>query len=252
MKSGQLKLAAFILVLIANLTNPTYAFADSITGETDGDSLIIRGSSLSDGQTATAPSAPSTTITNCVSIGNGQLRCYAVDTAGSLLDGIAAASVVPGAAAGPSAADIAAAVVTEFRRLPLVSGAIQVQPSRGWTLVNVETIVLTSPAQQTFATSVLGIPVTVRASPTRFSWDFGDGSAPLITTEPGAPWPAPTVTHTYATAGTRTITLTTQWVGEFEVAGSGAWQPIAGVATTTAATPPIAVRTASNSLVTAS
>lgn len=178
---------------------------------------------------------------------NNQLRCYSYDSAAS--DSAAVTAVTVNAATGPSPAAIAASVASEFRRLPLTSGGIAIQPSRGWTLVNVDTIVLTDPTPATFDTTILGIPVTVRATPTRYSWSFGDDTPPLVTTEPGSPWPNPTVTHAYRTAGTRTITLTTQWSGEFRVAGSPSWQPIAGVATTTESAPPLEVRSATNSLV---
>ncbi len=214
----------------------------------EGTSLEVRGERASNATPASGGSStPSTVITNCVPMEDGLLRCYTTDTAGSALDGIAAVTVDP--ATGPSAAAIAASAATEFRRLPLASGGIVIQPARGWTLVNVDTIVLTDPAPQTVDTTILGIPVTVRATPTRYAWSFGDGTPALVTTEPGAVWPNPTVTHAYRTAGTRTITLTTQWAGEFRVAGSAAWQPIAGVATTTESAPPLEVRTATNTLV---
>lgn len=236
-----------ILATLVLLASPSSAA--EFGGQAEDDTLVIRGTITSPGSAGSAPVAapPSSLVTNCVPIGNGQLRCYTTDLAagGGL---IAAVSIIPGAA-GPSAADIAAAVQTEFRRLPLVSGGIVIQPATGATLVNVDTIVLTDPAAQTFATSVLGIPISVRASPVRFAWTFGDGTAPLVTAEPGAPWPAPTVTHRYTQAGVRTISLSTEWAGEFQVAGAGAWQPIAGVATTTVSAPPLEVRSAANSLV---
>ena len=148
-------------------------------------------------------------------------------------------------------AEIDAAAATEFRRLPLSSGGIAVQPSQGWSLVNLETIVHTAGQAQTFSTTVLGIPVDVRATPVRYTWSFGDGSAPLVTADPGSPWPDATVTHSYARTGMHTIGLVTQWAGEYQIEGSTSWQPIDGFATTTESAPPLEVRSAENALVTA-
>lgn len=223
--------------------------AVSWDSESKDDHIAIRGDRTSPGSSGSAASGSgSTIVTNCVPMENNQLRCYSYDSAAP--DSAAVTAVTVDAATGPSAAAIAASAATEFRRLPLTSGGIVIQPSRGWTLVNVDTIVLTDPTPATFDTTILGIPVTVRATPTRYSWSFGDDTPPLVTTEPGSEWPNPTVTHAYRTAGTRTITLTTQWSGEFRVGGSPTWQPIAGFATTTESAPPLEVRSATNSLVT--
>lgn len=125
----------------------------------------------------------------------------------------------------------------EFRRLPLTPSAPQVQPADGRNLVNVDLIALTDPAAQTLTTTVLGVAVTVRATPTTFTWDFGDGTAPLTTTDPGAPWPHPTITHPYTAPGTYAVTLSTTWTGQYQVAGTTTWQPVTGTATTTS--PPL-------------
>ena len=78
----------------------------------------------------------------------------------------------------------------EFRSLPLVASVPSYQPGSGMGLVNMELIVFTDPVVQVLATTVLGTPVSVRATPVGFSWDFGDGSVPLVTSDPGAPYPA--------------------------------------------------------------
>ncbi|WP_143427055.1 hypothetical protein [Georgenia soli] len=138
----------------------------------------------------------------------------------------------------------------DLQRLPIAPGGLVVQPDRGWVLVNLETIVWTDAAEQTFSTVVLGTPVQVRVEPIDFTWDFGDGSAALVTTDPGAPFPNHSVSHLYtAAAEQRQVTLTTRWAGEFEVNGSGVWQPVVGVATTSEASRPFEVRTAETSLV---
>ena len=129
----------------------------------------------------------------------------------------------------------------EFRRLPLVASVPRLQPADGRGLVHVDLIVWTDPQPQTFATSLLGVPVQVRATPSRFVWDFGDGSEPLVTTDAGAPWPEHTVARPYDHAGEYALTLTTTWSGQYRVNGAGPWLPVLGTATTTSTPVPTEV-----------
>ncbi|EYR63953.1 hypothetical protein N866_16915 [Actinotalea ferrariae CF5-4] len=122
--------------------------------------------------------------------------------------------------------------VEEFRRLPLVASVPSIQPADGRNLVNMPLIVFTDGRPQQLATTVLGVAVIVRATPTQFSWEFGDGTAPLVTSDPGASYPDHTVSHPYPREGTYIVQLTTTWRGEFQVAGSSVWQPVDGTATT--------------------
>ncbi len=145
--------------------------------------------------------------------------------------------------------DIAAAVAQEFQRLPLTPSSLSVQPPSGWTLVNADTVVYTDDAEQTLATTVLGIGVSIRATPARFTWDFGDGVGSLTTTDPGRPWPEHTLAHRYSAEGTHRITLTTTWTAVFQVAGTTSWEPVVGTATTTSASDPLTVYEARSRLV---
>lgn len=117
----------------------------------------------------------------------------------------------------------------DFQRLPLPAGKASVQPSNGYTLVNVPTNVYAEADPVTLDTELLGFPVQVRATPSQYSWDFGDGSTVGPTSEPGAPYPDLTITHEYAEAGKFGVTLTTYYTGEYSVAG-GPWLPIDGEA----------------------
>jgi len=137
--------------------------------------------------------------------------------------------------------DIRAAIAAEFQRLPLTPSPLSVQPPSGWTLVNVDTIVFTDDDDQLLATTVLGVGVTIRATPVRYTWDFGDGSDPLITTDPGHAWPEYTLAHRYQAEATHTIRLTTTWTGQFQVAGTTTWEPVDGTATTTTTSDPLTV-----------
>lgn len=128
--------------------------------------------------------------------------------------------------------DIPAAAARAFQEMKIAPPEVSVQPPDGWTLVNVDTIAFTENQPRTMSTSLFGVPVEIRAVPHSYSWDFGDGSAPLVTTEPGAPYPAHTIAHTYVRQGAATISLTTTWHGQFRLAGEPTWHDVAGEATT--------------------
>jgi hypothetical protein len=128
--------------------------------------------------------------------------------------------------------DIPAAAARAFQEMQIAPSEVHVQPPNGWTLVNVDTIAYTDRTQRTMNTNLFGVPVEIRAVPSTYSWDFGDGSAPLTTTDPGAPYPAHTVAHAYVNQGEAAISLTTTWHGQFRLAGEPIWHDVAGEATT--------------------
>jgi hypothetical protein len=68
------------------------------------------------------------------------------------------------------------------------------------------------------ATSILGIGVNVVLQPS-FAWDFGDGTT-MTTSNPGGAYPNKSVTHTYASAGNYTASLTISWAGTWASQGS--------------------------------
>lgn len=128
--------------------------------------------------------------------------------------------------------DIPAAAAKAFQEMQIAPSEVNVQPPDGWTLVNVDTIAFTESQPRTMSTSLFGIPVEIRAVPSKYSWNFGDGSAPLVTRDPGAPYPAHTVAHAYTKTGEAIISLTTTWHGQFRLAGEPTWYDVAGEATT--------------------
>lgn len=150
------------------------------------------------------------------------------------------------AAAG---AQVGVPVVTadDFRRLPLPAGRVHVQPGSGRTLLNVPTNVYVEAGVAEIPTTVLGTAVRVRAIPIEFEWTFGDGHR-LRTRDPGAAYPDLRTTHTYATAGSFQVTLTTIYRGEYSVAG-GAWQPVDGTASVASPPEPLTVVAARAELV---
>jgi hypothetical protein len=128
--------------------------------------------------------------------------------------------------------DIPTAAAKAFQEMQIAPSEVNVQPPDGWTLVNVDTIAFTESQPRTMSTSLFGIPVEIRAVPSNYTWNFGDGSAPLVTSDPGAPYPAHTVAHAYAKTGEVIISLTTTWHGQFRLAGEPTWYDVAGEGTT--------------------
>lgn len=121
----------------------------------------------------------------------------------------------------------------DFRLLPIAPQVVQMQPDRGWVLVNKETIVLSDAAEQTFRTDLFGYGIDVIATPTHFTWDFRDGSRHLSTTSPGHAYPAFDVSHVYTDPDpAQTITLTTTWSGRYRVDGDDEWRDVDGTAET--------------------
>jgi hypothetical protein len=145
-------------------------------------------------------------------------------------------------------ADLADAARKAFRTLQVTPSPLHVQPASTQVLVNIPTITYTDPTTQTFTITLLHIPVEVRATPATYTWTYGDNTPPLITTDPGHPYPDQSIQHTYTHATPATITLTTTWHGTFRIQGTttnpddpDTWTPITGTLTTTTPTHPLTV-----------
>lgn len=122
------------------------------------------------------------------------------------------------------------------------SGAGLVKQPTWDTLIDVPTLVYVTSPTQTLTTTLFGAPVTITLEATRFSYDFGDGSAPLVTTDPGAPYPATRVYHTYQRKQHDVvITLTTTWRGSVTSPFDGSTASLNGAVTTVESTQPFTV-----------
>lgn len=129
----------------------------------------------------------------------------------------------------------------DFQALPIAPSTIVVGPAGGWLPVQMDNIAYTDATPQVFTTTVVGQAVTIRATPTQFTWDWADGSTPTTTADPGQAWPNQTVAHPYTQAGDYTVTMTTQWSGELSLDGGATFQAITGAATTVSTAPPVSV-----------
>lgn len=121
--------------------------------------------------------------------------------------------------------------VSDLRRVGLPASPVHLQPDDGQALLNVPLILRTMGGTVVRDTTVLGFPVRIRATPTSWTWDLGDGTRLGPTSDPGRPYPRQTLTHTYTSPGDRTVTLTTTWSGEYSIAGLP-YRPVEGTATT--------------------
>jgi hypothetical protein len=128
--------------------------------------------------------------------------------------------------------------LNDFQRLPLPPGVFTVQPPGGNVLINVPTIVYADPTPTSLTTTSLGTTIHIEATPTTWTWAFGDGSTLGPTHDPGQPYPSLTHPHTYTTPGEYPLTMTTTYTGRYHT-GDGEWIPVDGTAQVT--TPPTTI-----------
>ena len=111
-------------------------------------------------------------------------------------------------------------VRTALARVAVSGAGLSWQPrKKSYTNVGVPTIVYAASPTQSHTASLFGREVVITLTASRYSYDFGDSTPPLVTTRAGEPWrrgnKEARLTHHYeeTTRGgeRRTITLTTTW-----------------------------------------
>ena len=109
---------------------------------------------------------------------------------------------------------------TALARVPVSGAGLLWQPrEKSYTNAGVPTIVYAATPSQTHTASLFGREVVITLTASQYSYDFGDGTAPLVTSRAGEPWrrgnKEARLTHHYeeTTSGgeRRVITLTTTW-----------------------------------------
>ncbi|WP_453983851.1 hypothetical protein [Brevibacterium casei] len=95
------------------------------------------------------------------------------------------------------------------------------KPAAFWTDADVSYIDMT----------LLTYAVTVKVTPEKYNWDFGDGTGDTTTVKGSKPRPGdkPAIGHDFQKVGPTTVVMTTTFSGEFSVDG-GPWIPIDGYA----------------------
>ena len=122
-------------------------------------------------------------------------------------------------------------VLEAFRSLSWPAAEVVVQPPGGETLVNLETNFytgLTGPSTQ--QVTLVGVGVTIEATPQGYVWSFGDGQS-AETTTPGAAYPDLEVTHVFTEAAEQVSpSVAVVYGGRYRIGGS-AWSDIPGTLT---------------------
>ncbi|MBA8846854.1 PKD domain-containing protein [Microcella alkalica] len=149
----------------------------------------------------------------------------------------------PPADAAPGTPGITIRDVASFR--PELA-TLTSEPS-GWAVRGLDANILATGGSSVRTGELFGTVAEVRFTPVAYLFDYGDGSAPLSTSTPGATWEAlgldefdPTPTsHVYTASGTYTITLLVDYAAEYRVGGSGPFTAIPG--TLAIPSPPIEI-----------
>lgn len=126
-----------------------------------------------------------------------------------------------------------------------IDGAgLRIQP---WiqTFVGVPTLAYATAPQVNTSVNVLGLDVPIEFTAREYSFDFGDGSDPLVSTQPGAPFPDMTNFHIYQQPQEHAqISLTTTWSAKVIHPVTGDVIFVTGALQTKETAPPLPVRKA--------
>ncbi|UKA50382.1 PKD domain-containing protein [Arthrobacter sp. FW305-123] len=129
--------------------------------------------------------------------------------------------------------DIAARILTDFQQLPINPGTLQAQPFPH-TLKGGPTNFYTTTGEQTFDLTILGQKVHLTATPTNYTYTFGDGTT--LGPTPAAGYSIPQTewltnqtrtSHNYTNTGNYPATVTTSFTGTYSV-NNGPPLPING------------------------
>ena len=162
-----------VLAILFFLFVPSAAIAD-VFGEAEEDTLTVGAveTYTSSSEAAAASSAPVLTVEEMYALYPECAEGLDLETAvfgcPYWVDGVLYILQKANPGDDVPASEAITLTLTDFRSLPLTPSTIVHQPAGTWTLVNVETIVYTSSDTQTLSTTVLGLPITVRARPVSF------------------------------------------------------------------------------------
>ena len=143
-----------------------------------------------------------------------------------------------------------AIVRTALARVPVSGAGLSWQPrKKSYTNVGVPTIVYATAPSQTHTTSLFEHEVSITLTASRYSYDFGDSTPPLVTARAGEPWrrgnKEARLTHHYeeTTRGgeRRVIALTTTWDATTTNPFTGQTLTLSAVVTTTERSEPFPV-----------
>ncbi|MDN4479736.1 hypothetical protein [Demequina muriae] len=126
-----------------------------------------------------------------------------------------------------------AAIASAWRAMTITPTSYTTEPATGWAIASMGVIPVASAEPQTSAVTVLGTPVLLRATPTRFTWTTSDG-AELTTSDTSRGYDAGGEPLTFDRHEHRSaLTLATTWTGHYSLDGGSTWAEAPGTATTT-------------------
>lgn len=173
----------------------------------------------------------------------GSQTCAAADHVAQAPGSATSVTFCPGTAPTPTPTLTLAHIRHAFAELPLPTADLVVQPPDGLTLVNFATNFYTpTSAPITRTVTLLGQQVTIRATPSTYTWRYGDGTT-RTTTDPGAAYPHLRITHRYERTGRYRPSLAITYTGTYRLGGTngpndasgpgspGPWRPIPGTVT---------------------
>lgn len=144
--------------------------------------------------------------------------------------------------------ELIVSIQEEWDSLTPTPTPLNLQPDTGWVYTTVPTIAFTDDAPLIHHATLLGVPVRIRATPSGFTWTWGDGSV-TRTVDAGSPYPDYSLSHTYMyREGEVDVALETTWSGDYSVNG-GPWIDITGTIKTQSGPVTIDVRDPQSRLV---
>ena len=132
---------------------------------------------------------------------------------------------------GEEEEDLDGAVSEVFERLGLPVPVVVSEPE-GLSLVNVENYVRGVVDDFDTTVELLDQDVRIRAYPTVWSWDMGDGTTYERTAGSGG-FPDGGVLHPFYRVGEYGMSVTVTWEGHYQVEGSNTWLTVNGTGYTT-------------------
>ena len=188
----------------------------TVTGTVDDEEVVLEGEHTVPGAPGTGPgvfvpSGPVDPLSECIYILNG--RC-----------------LIEGPARTRPAEPITLADIASFRPVP---GVDHMEPN-GWVIVGLDANFYATGGASVVDGTLLGFDASVRFTPIRWQWAYGDGATATKSTR-GGTWqslglaefdPTPT-SHVYDAAGTYFIDLTIGYRAEYTFNGS-TWATISG------------------------
>ncbi|MBM7847687.1 PKD domain-containing protein [Arthrobacter roseus] len=127
---------------------------------------------------------------------------------------------------------IAEAIQKQFQSRPVVAGSLTLQPSPH-TLIRANTNFFVESKDQVFDLKLLGQDVKIKATPTEYTWNYGDGSTYGPTRESGYVLrddelgEETQTSHQYPETGDYQVSVTVHFTGEYSI-NDGPMIPIDG------------------------